>query len=240
MLVILLVMQIYSSFASIRCAERDNFGYCIYKDSLCFDKQLGLVLLTDDASLDGTWVAFNNILANSPMHVPYHVLPDFHAEGVDEIKNEFASSGIAPKRSFFSGATYLRRPLIQMECSFKTENAFNSEGEATVGVGMEGGAQQCREFLTLSPNPHSQDPSIRQMQRHAPVIPGKSLLAAFDANNYNIFHWVTKIHAAFLARFYEMDGGGMFVAHMLHVASCMNDCLSGNSSNLLHSSHSHT
>jgi len=34
---------------------------------------------------------------------------------------------------------------------------------------------------------------------------GWSLVAAFDADNYNIYHYVNKLHAAFVARLYELE-----------------------------------
>ncbi len=35
---------------------------------------------------------------------------------------------------------------------------------------------------------------------------GWSVVAAFDADNYNIYHYVNKLHAAFIARLYELEG----------------------------------
>ena len=35
---------------------------------------------------------------------------------------------------------------------------------------------------------------------------GWSVVAAFDADNYNIYHYVNKLHAAFVARLYELEG----------------------------------
>jgi len=35
---------------------------------------------------------------------------------------------------------------------------------------------------------------------------GWSLVAAFDADNYNIYHYVNKLHTAFIARLYELEG----------------------------------
>jgi len=40
----------------------------------------------------------------------------------------------------------------------------------------------------------------------AKVEKGWSIVAAFDADNYNIYHYVNKLHAAFVARLYELEG----------------------------------
>ena len=37
-------------------------------------------------------------------------------------------------------------------------------------------------------------------------ITGWSLIAAFDADNYNVYHYMTKMQAAFVARLYELGG----------------------------------
>lgn len=40
----------------------------------------------------------------------------------------------------------------------------------------------------------------------ARLIKGWSLVAAFDADNYNIYHFMNKMHASFVARMYEIAG----------------------------------
>ena len=38
------------------------------------------------------------------------------------------------------------------------------------------------------------------------TAPGWSLVASFDAANYNIYHYMNKLHASFIARIYELGG----------------------------------
>jgi len=53
-------------------------------------------------------------------------------------------------------------------------------------------------------------PSFKYVLRsdiiHFTFVKGKSMIAKFDSDESNIFHWVTKIQPAFIARLYEFEG----------------------------------
>jgi hypothetical protein len=132
---------------SQKCIARDQMEYCVYYDSLCIESNGELRVLTDDASVDGKYVNFSNLLSRSPLHVP--LLDRLLKSQIDE----FIVKG--PYRSFFPGA----------------------------------------KMSTLPP-------------KGATWIPDWSLVAAFDYATSNIFHFVTKIHVGFLARYYEIEGLG--------------------------------
>jgi hypothetical protein len=42
--------------------------------------------------------------------------------------------------------------------------------------------------------------------KSVPVRKGWSLVASFDADNYNLYHWMNKLQASFVARLYELGG----------------------------------
>jgi hypothetical protein len=56
----------------------------------------------------------------------------------------------------------------------------------------------------------------------AEILPGWTLAASFDATNYNIYHLVNKIHAAFYARLYEIEKMGDFLGGFNPAASLKN------------------
>ena len=75
------------------CFRRGDYQYCVYLNSLCWEHK-GLIVLTDDASLDGAYYTFDNAMNDYPFHLP-------------NIEKESANpSGAGPLRGFFHGVRF--------------------------------------------------------------------------------------------------------------------------------------
>ena len=65
--------------------------------------------------------------------------------------------------------------------------------------------------------------------RNAIIFSGWNLVAKFDAENYNLFHWATKISVAYLARLYEIIGLGHSSSSSNVPVDVMSDIINNNS-----------
>lgn len=78
---------------SYECVRRGDYQYCVYLNSICWEHK-GLIVLTDDASLDGAYYAFDNDMNDYPFH-----LPNTAREAVNP-------PGGGPLRGFFHGVRF--------------------------------------------------------------------------------------------------------------------------------------
>jgi len=141
----------------IECTERDDVAYCVYKNSLCYSKAMGPIIITTDKAKDGFFVPFQNERPESPLHIPRYVLPNS--------KSRNDASGVAPRYSFFTGATYFYK---------------GPDGANAACIDSSGDSTSCKEQ-------GAKGVTFPAALGAVDYLKGWSLVAAFDAANYNLY-----------------------------------------------------